>query len=64
MQRVLITGGAGFIGTHLAEALLARGYEVQVIDDLSTGSVDNIEHLKANPRFSYVLDTVLNRPLM
>ena len=64
LQRALITGGAGFIGSHLAEALLAQGWEVEVIDDLSTGSMENIEHLKSNPRFSYVLDTVLNRPLM
>ncbi len=64
MPRALITGGAGFIGSHLAEALLAQGWEVVIIDDLSTGSMENIEHLKGNPRFSYVLDTVLNRPLM
>ncbi len=64
MTRALITGGAGFIGSHLAEALLDQGYEVQVIDDLSTGSIENIEHLKSHPRFSYVIDTVMNRPLM
>jgi UDP-glucose 4-epimerase len=64
MTRALITGGAGFIGSHLAEALLAQGYEVQVIDDLSTGSIENIEHLKSHPCFSYVIDTVMNRPLM
>lgn len=60
----LITGGAGFIGSHLAEALLDRGWRVQIIDDLSTGSIENIEHLKGHPRFSYELDTVLNRSLM
>ena len=48
-MRVLITGGAGFIGSHLAEALLERGDEVFVLDDLSTGSIDNIAHLKAQP---------------
>lgn len=64
MAKALITGGAGFIGSHLAEALLNEGYAVQVIDDLSTGSIENIEHLKGHPRFAYVLDTVLNRPLM
>lgn len=64
MARALITGGAGFIGSHLAETLLARGYEVQIIDDLSTGSIENIEHLKSHPRFSYVIDTVMNRPLV
>lgn len=63
-MKALITGGAGFIGSHLAEALLNRGYEVKVVDDLSTGSIENIEHLKDHPRFSYVLDTVLNRSLM
>jgi UDP-glucose 4-epimerase len=64
MRKILITGGAGFIGSHLAEALLERGDAVQVIDDLSTGSMRNIANLKNQPRFSYVLDTVMNRPLM
>ncbi|GJL65456.1 MAG: UDP-glucose 4-epimerase [Nitrospirales bacterium] len=63
-MRVLITGGAGFIGSHLAEALLERGDDVFIIDDLSTGSVDNIEHLQSNPRFHYFFDTVMNRFLM
>ncbi len=56
-MRFLITGGAGFIGSHLAEELLARGHLVHVLDDLSTGSIDNIRHLKADPRFSYTIDT-------
>ncbi len=64
MKRALITGGAGFIGSHLAEALIERGWAVEVIDDLSTGSIENISHLKGNPLFSYVLDTVMNRRLM
>jgi UDP-glucose 4-epimerase len=64
MRNVLITGGAGFIGSHLAEALLERGDAVRVVDDLSTGSIQNIVHLKSHPRFSYVLDTVMNRPFM
>lgn len=63
-MRALITGGAGFIGSHLAEALLEKGWEVEVVDDLSTGSIRNIEHLKGHPRFSYALDTVMNQPLM
>jgi len=63
-MRALITGGAGFIGSHLAETLLQRGWQVQIIDDLSTGSIENIEHLKGHPNFSYTLDTVLNRSLM
>ncbi len=63
-SRVLITGGAGFIGSHLAEKLLAGGHQVQVVDDLTTGSMANIEHLKSHPAFSYTIDTVMNRPLM
>ena len=56
-MRFLITGGAGFIGSHLAEALLAAGHRVHVLDDLSTGSIDNLRHLKAEPRFSYTIET-------
>jgi nucleoside-diphosphate-sugar epimerase len=63
-MRVLITGGAGFVGSHLAEALLARGDEVFVIDDLSTGSIENISHLKSNPLFHYTIDTVSNEPVL
>ena len=60
-MRFLITGGAGFIGSHLAETLLARGEEVFILDDLSTGSVENIRHLKGNERFHYVFDSIQNR---
>src|SRR2546427_6285360 len=60
----LLTGGAGFIGSHIADALLERGDEVKIIDDLSTGSITNIQHLKACNGFRYVIDTVLNRSLM
>jgi len=63
-MKYLITGGAGFIGSHLSDELLRRGHEVQVIDDLSTGSINNIQHLKGNPKFHYVIDTVNNVPLM
>jgi UDP-glucose 4-epimerase len=56
--RVLITGGAGFIGSHLCDAYLQRGDEVFVIDDLSTGSIDNIKHLKDHPHFHYTIDNV------
>lgn len=62
-MRVLITGGAGFIGSHLSEAYLKRGDEVFIIDDLSTGSFDNIRHLKDNPRFNYTIDNVHNQPV-
>jgi UDP-glucose 4-epimerase len=63
-MRALLTGGAGFIGSHLAEALLDRGDEVIVIDNLSTGSMDNIAHLKGRTGFEYVIDTIMNSPLM
>ncbi|HYG79659.1 MAG TPA: GDP-mannose 4,6-dehydratase [Pyrinomonadaceae bacterium] len=63
-MRVLITGGAGFIGSHLADAYLQRGDEVYAIDDLSTGSIENIQHLKANPRFHYTIDSVHNQPVV
>jgi UDP-glucose 4-epimerase len=62
--RVLITGGAGFIGSHLSDAYIARGDEVFIIDDLSTGSIDNIAHLKKHPRFHYTVDSVHNQPLV
>ena len=64
MARALITGGAGFIGSHLAEALLDAGHEADIIDDLSTGSIDNIAHLKGNPHFRYTIDSVTNEPLL
>ena len=60
----LITGGAGFVGSHLAERLLADGHEVIVLDNLSTGSIDNISHLKNHSRFSYAVDSVTNEPLL
>ena len=63
-MRVLITGGAGFVGSHLAEALLQRGDEVFVLDNLSTGSIDNITHLKSHPKFHYTIDSVTNEPLL
>lgn len=63
-MRALITGGAGFIGSHLAEALLNAGHEVDIIDNLSTGSIRNVSHLKSNPKFKYDIDTVTNEPLL
>jgi len=63
-MRVLITGGAGFVGSHLSEALLERGDEVFILDNLSTGSIENVVHLKSNPRFHYTIDTVSNEPVL
>jgi UDP-glucose 4-epimerase len=63
-MRYLITGGAGFIGSHLADRLLGLGHEVYVIDDLSTGAMDNIRHLKERPGFHYHIDTIANAPLL
>jgi len=61
--KALITGGAGFLGSHLAEALIARGDTVYVLDNLSTGSIENIEHLKTDRRFHYAIDSVMNEPV-
>lgn len=63
-MRVLITGGAGFIGSHLSDAYLERGDEVFVIDDLSTGSIENIAHLRKHGRFHYMIDSVHNQPVL
>ena len=60
----LITGGAGFVGSHLAARLLHEGHSVTIIDDLSTGSIGNIEHLKGTIGFRYFIDSILNRPLL
>ena len=63
-MKILITGGAGFIGSHLAEAYLDKGDSVYVIDDLSTGSISNIKHLKERNFFHYVIDSIMNKTLM
>lgn len=63
-MRALITGGAGFIGSHLAEALLGAGHDVLVLDNLSTGSIDNIAHLKGRSGFEYAIESVTNEPLL
>ena len=63
-MRVLITGGAGFIGSHLADAYLARGDEVHALDDLSTGSMSNIRHLRKHPRFEYTIESDHHRSVV
>src|SRR2546423_9847272 len=60
MSRVLVTGGAGFIGSHLCEALLDRGDEVSVLDDLSTGRIENIAHLQSNKHFRFTVGSILD----
>ena len=61
-MKYLITGGAGFIGSHLAETILSQNDEGWIIDNLATGSINNIEHLKTNPKFHYTIDTIFNEP--
>jgi UDP-glucose 4-epimerase len=63
-MKILITGGAGFIGSHLADKLVADGHEITVIDDLSTGRYSNVAHLEGHERFRLIIDTVLNNALM
>ncbi len=62
MANTLVTGGAGFIGSHLAGALLAGGHRVTALDDLSTGSRENIRYLKSNSHFKLVLGSVMDLP--
>ena len=64
MTRYLITGGAGFIGSHLAESLLDQGDSVIIIDNLSTGKFENIQHLVDNPNFRFAIDTITNEVVM
>lgn len=63
-MKILITGGAGFVGSHLADKLIGEGHEITVIDNLSTGRYSNVEHLEENPNFKLIIDTVLNAHLM
>jgi len=64
MERILVTGGAGFIGSHLSELLVKNGYHAVAIDDLSTGSLENIRHLQAEPNFQFVRETILNAQVL
>ena len=63
-MKALITGGAGFVGSHLSEYLLGEGWQVQIIDDLSTGSLDNVQHLMDHEDFSYAIDTIMNETVL
>ena len=63
-MKILITGGAGFIGSHLADRLIGEGHEITVIDNLSTGRYSNVEHLEGHERFRLIIDTVLSERLM
>ena len=63
-MKILITGGAGFVGSHLADKLHSEGHDITVIDDLSTGRYSNVEHLEGKERFRLIIDTVLNESLM
>jgi UDP-glucose 4-epimerase len=63
-MKVLITGGAGFIGSHLTDALLEQGHHVTIIDDLSTGRMENFAHVRAHPNFHFAIETIMNEPVM
>ena len=63
-MRVLVTGGGGYIGSHLVDALIKRGDEVLVVDNLSTGKIENVRHLLGHPAFQFINDSILNEPLL
>jgi UDP-glucose 4-epimerase len=63
-MKFLLTGGAGFVGSHLADALVAQGHHVTVLDDLSTGSLDNLAQLGSNPKLRVSIDSVMNEPVV
>jgi UDP-glucose 4-epimerase len=62
--RALITGGAALIGSHLAESLIGQGHSVSVLDDLSTGRLENIEHLQRHPRFACTIGSVMDEAVL
>ncbi len=64
MKRVLVTGGAGVIGSHLTDALISRGCEVTIVDNLSTGRIENIEHLVGKPGFHFINSSIMETQLM
>ena len=64
MSKVVVTGGAGFIGSHLADELVRRGYQVTILDNLSTGKKENIEPLIKQRRVSFVKGSITNLPLL
>ncbi|MBS3759316.1 MAG: GDP-mannose 4,6-dehydratase [Desulfobacterales bacterium] len=63
-MKILITGGAGFIGSHLADRLIETGHEIYIVDNLSSGSMDNVKHHQNNDKFHLIVDTILNQELM
>ncbi len=63
-MKILITGGAGFVGSHLADKLFNEGHEITIIDDLSTGRYSNVAHLEGEKKFRLIIDTILNEHLM
>src|SRR6056297_3653757 len=63
-MKILITGGAGFIGSHLADRLIETGHEIYIVDNLSSGSMDNVKHHQTNDKFHLIVDTILNQELM
>ncbi|HSR30744.1 MAG TPA: GDP-mannose 4,6-dehydratase, partial [Anaerolineae bacterium] len=63
-MKILVTGGAGYIGSHLVDALIAEGHDISVVDNLSTGKIANIQHLLGRKQFRFINDTILNCELM
>ena len=64
MAKFLVTGGAGFIGSHLVDRLIDDGHHVAIVDDLSTGTLDNLAGVRDNPSLHLIVDSILNHPMM